>query len=51
MVRRDAIAETSVALERVSLLEAEETQHVAAGRIVSDAMRALLASDRVLEID
>lgn len=51
VVHRDAIAATSVALERVSMLEAEEAEHVAAGQVVSDAMRALLASDRVLEID
>lgn len=42
---------TAAALERVIALEAEEARRVAAGLVVSDAIRELLASDLVREFD
>lgn len=47
-----AEAETvSVALDRVLALEAEQAERVAAGQVLPDAIRELLASERVLEVD
>ena len=43
--------ETATRLERVLLLEAEQAERVAAGEVVPAAMRALLASDQVREVD
>jgi 4-hydroxy-4-methyl-2-oxoglutarate aldolase len=51
VVRQEEIESTLVALERVLRLEAAEAERVAAGQVVSDAMRELLASDRVRNVD
>ena len=46
-----AAAATASALERVLSLEAEEAERVAAGQVLPDAIRELLASGRVREVD
>ena len=46
-----AAAATASALERVLALEAEEAERVAAGQVLPDAIRELLASGRVREVD
>ncbi len=51
VVRRSELEATAIALERVVGLESEEAQRVAAGQVVPEAMRALLESDRVHEVD
>ena len=43
--------EVAVSLDRVLQLEAEQAERVAAGQVVPDSIRELLASDRVREID
>ncbi len=43
--------EIAVSLDRVMQLEAEQAERVAAGQVLPDSVRELLASDRVREID
>jgi 4-hydroxy-4-methyl-2-oxoglutarate aldolase len=51
VVPRDRAADIATAVERVVSLEAAQAERVAAGEIVSDATRELLASDRVRWLD
>jgi 4-hydroxy-4-methyl-2-oxoglutarate aldolase len=51
VVRRERAAQVVASLDRVLQLEAEHAQQVAAGEVVPDAIRELLASDRVHEIE
>ena len=49
-VPRARAAEVAASLDRVLQLEAEEAERVAAGQVLPGAIRELLASDRVREI-
>jgi 4-hydroxy-4-methyl-2-oxoglutarate aldolase len=46
-----ARAAEAASLDRVLQLKAEQAERVAAGRVLLDAIRELLASDRVREIE
>ena len=48
---RARVAEVAASLDRVLQLEAEEAERVAAGQVLPVAIRELLASDRVREIE
>jgi 4-hydroxy-4-methyl-2-oxoglutarate aldolase len=50
-VPRARAAEVAASLDRVLQLEAEEAERVAAGQVLPGAIRELLASDRVREIE
>ena len=51
VVPRARAEEVAVSLDRVLQLEAEQADRVAAGQVLPDSIRELLASDRVREID
>ena len=51
VVPREHAEETAASLERVLRLEAEQAERVAAGEVVPAAIRELLASDQVREVD
>jgi 4-hydroxy-4-methyl-2-oxoglutarate aldolase len=51
VVRRERAEEVAASLERVVALEAEQAERVAAGEVVPAAIRDLLASERVREVE
>ena len=51
VVPRACAADVAASLDRVLQLEAEQAEAVAAGQVLPDAIRELLASDRVREIE
>ena len=51
VVPRACAADVAASLDRVLQLEAEQAEAVAAGQVLPDAIRELLESDRVREIE